>query len=241
MGVYTYNPAEGPATVEEMDPTEGPYEGGTPVHLFGTGLNRRTEVTFVGTAGLSPSGIGDHLVVTTPRAPAAGPAEVVVAHPEEAVIAGHFVYAEPPAPDAPQVISSGPMFGPIAGGTLFTITGLYLDDTTSVAFGDVPATELTTSFGLVTCRTPLGPPAPRPSGWRHTGPATLLNNFCLSGSAPEPEVPTERCRRKAWLTLGTRELDLEDLAAGYACLGLPISVGRRCARWWTIAPTRTAP
>ena len=57
---------------------------------------------------------------------------------------------------APTITSIAPTAGPIAGGTVVTITGTYLSSPTSVKFGTVTATSISSTALSITCTSPAG-------------------------------------------------------------------------------------
>src|SRR5262249_3367610 len=115
-------------TVTALNPTSGTQAGGTPVTITRTAVTRATALNAGATVvscGLPPE---PHLVAdtdpTTPgnRPAGAGPGDVTVGPPAASPPpppADHFTYT---AVTAPAVTGLNPTTGPLAGGTVVTIT-----------------------------------------------------------------------------------------------------------------------
>ncbi len=148
--VFTYVP-----TVSAISPSAGPLGGNTLVTITGTGFtpgtavdfgmnNPATNITVVSATTItatSPQGTGtlDVTVTTLSGTSAASTADV-------------FRYAPPPS-----VAGLSPMEGPLAGGTLVTITGTGFAGATAVYFGTSPATDVTVlSDTTITAGSPAG-------------------------------------------------------------------------------------
>jgi hypothetical protein len=128
-------PAAQPA-VTGISPTHGPEAGGTNVTITGAGLTGATAVTFGTTPGLNVIVENDTTVVAT--APPHGYAIVDVtvttaAGTSATSSADRYTYDEP----APAVTGISPAYGPQAGGTSVTVTGVNLASVTAVMFGSV--------------------------------------------------------------------------------------------------------
>ncbi|MBH0009803.1 IPT/TIG domain-containing protein [Salinibacterium sp. SWN1162] len=136
-GDFTYlaNPS-----VTDLAPTSGPLAGGTEVTITGTGFTGATGVTFDGDAGTSFTVVSDTEITVSSPAHGAGAAAVVVEHPIVDAAAGDFTYT-----DGPAIASLTPDIGPVAGGTVVTITGTGFTGATGVTFDG----EDGTSFDLV--------------------------------------------------------------------------------------------
>ena len=134
---FTYIPAP---TVTGITPTSGPAAGGTSVTITGANFTGVTAVSFGSTAATgftfnsstsitatSPAGTGTvDIRVTTPGGQSA------------AVAADQFTYIA-----APTITSVAPNAGPVAGGTIVTITGTGFTTVSAVTFGATPATGFT--------------------------------------------------------------------------------------------------
>jgi len=136
---YTYSNAP---FVLGVSPTTGPTAGGTLVTITGTGFTGATAVTFGGTAATSFLVTSSTQITATAPAHTAGTVNVVVTGPDGSSPTGgtgdDFVYGS-----APVITAINPASGPIAGGTLVTITGTGFTGATAVKFGATAATSFT--------------------------------------------------------------------------------------------------
>ena len=142
---YTFVAPPALPTVTSLSPTSGPIAGGTVVTITGTNLTGVTGVSFGGTAAAAFSFVSATSVQATSPAHAAGAVDVKVTTPAgtSATSAGDtFTFTAAP-PVLPTVTSISPTSGPIAGGTVVTITGTNLTGATGVTFGGVAATAVT--------------------------------------------------------------------------------------------------
>ncbi|WP_322788755.1 beta strand repeat-containing protein, partial [Sphingorhabdus rigui] len=155
--IYVYL---GQPTVTSVTPATGSTLGGTSVvlrgdNLFGTSIS----VTVGGVAAtnvIAGSGpTAGELRITTP-ANVPGTANIVVTTPggiTPTSPANEFAYVPPP----PQVNSLSVYSGPVAGGTVVTITGNFLTGPTQVTFGGVSATSINVvNDTTITATTPAG-------------------------------------------------------------------------------------
>jgi hypothetical protein len=135
VGAYTYAAAP---TIASVSPTAGPETEGVIVTITGTNFTGATAVTF----GETPTSTFEIDTATQIRAvvPAGtGTVDVSVSTAGgTATLAGAFTYIP-----APTIASVSPSAGPLAGGTMVTITGTGLSGATSVTFGATPATYFT--------------------------------------------------------------------------------------------------
>lgn len=135
---YTYVPVP---VVTDVSPPAGPLGGGTPVTVTGTGLTGATKVTFGSLVGTALSVVSDaELRVTTPARSSTGAVDVRVT-----TIGGTSAVstkAKYSYRDAPTVIGLSPSSGPLAGGTIVTVTGSNLGLASEVAFGDRFGTQI---------------------------------------------------------------------------------------------------
>lgn len=146
--VFTYG--SGPA-VTSLTPTSGNIAGGTLVTITGTGFTGATAVNFGG-ALATPTVTNDTTLTVTAPAHAAGLVDVLVVTPvgTSANVAGdNFTYTA-----GPVVTSITPNSGPIAGGTLVTITGTGFTGATSVTFGGTAVTPTVSSSTSITVLSP---------------------------------------------------------------------------------------
>lgn len=136
--LFTYTAAP---VVTGINPPTGPVGGATVVTITGTGFTGVTGVAFGGTAATNVTLVSDTSVLATAPAHAAGPVDVVVTTPGGASAtstADVFTYTGGPA-----VTAVSPKGGPVAGGTLVTVTGSGFTGATSVTFGGTAGTGLT--------------------------------------------------------------------------------------------------
>jgi predicted esterase len=135
-GQFTYEAVVTPPAVTAVSPAVGPLAGGTVVTLTGTGLAQASQVTFGGTAGTSLNVVSDtELQVTSPARTTVGGVYVRVTTPagtSPQATAARFTYRA-----APTVSAISPSSGPVAGGTVVTITGTDLTGATAVTFGGI--------------------------------------------------------------------------------------------------------
>ncbi len=134
---YTYVAAP---TITSFTPLTGPTAGGTLVTFTGTNLSGTTAITFGAFTGTSVTNLSSTSVtVLTPNDPTPGPVAVqLTTLGGTATAPQQFTYV-----GAPGATGLSPLSGPIAGGTIVTITGSSLTGTTNVTFGGVPATMIT--------------------------------------------------------------------------------------------------
>ncbi|WP_344135100.1 IPT/TIG domain-containing protein [Saccharopolyspora halophila] len=190
-------------TVTGVSPANAQTSGGTVVTITGSDLSGATAVTFGGTPAVSYTVSSNTQITATAPPRAAGPAPVVVTTPggtsNETVVV-FFV-------SAPVLLNLSPTRGPVAGGTVVTITGSDLSGATAVTFGGTPAVSYTvTSNTQITATAPprAAGPAPvvvtTPGGTSNAvsfayiavpvitavtpdqGPATGGNNVTITGS-----------------------------------------------------------
>ncbi|MBF0673279.1 MAG: IPT/TIG domain-containing protein [Salinibacterium sp.] len=117
-------------------PSAGPVSGGTTVIITGTGFTGATGVTFDGTDAATFDVVSDTEIAVTTPAGTAGPADVVILHPDGDANAGVFTY------EAPAITGINPTSGPETGGTSVTITGSNFLGASGVTFDGVPATSV---------------------------------------------------------------------------------------------------
>nr|WP_269330170.1 IPT/TIG domain-containing protein [Kineosporia babensis] len=137
--VYTY---QGLPTLTAISPNSGPTAGGNSVVLTGTGFTTATSVQFgSNAAGFTVN--SDTQITATVPAGSAGAVNVTVttlygltggSNPLQ------YTYVA-----APAVSSVSPVSGPVAGGTLVTVTGTGFTGATAVRLDGVAATGVTVS------------------------------------------------------------------------------------------------
>ncbi|MBV9457469.1 MAG: IPT/TIG domain-containing protein, partial [Bradyrhizobium sp.] len=152
INLFTYNIA--PPTVTGASPNAGDIAGGTQVTITGTNFTGATAVTFGGTNALSVNVVSATQITATAPPHAAGLVNVVVTTPAgSGTGTGLFTFTV----GAPKVTAVTPSAGPLAGGTVLTITGADFTGVTSVTIGGNPATAVTVvSATQITATTPPG-------------------------------------------------------------------------------------
>jgi hypothetical protein len=146
---FTYIPAP---TVTRISPASGPVAGGTAVTITGTGFTGATAVKFSVTPGTSLQVTNDSTLTVTSPARAVGTVDVRVTTPggTSAIVAGDkFIYVP-----APTVTRISPVNGPVAGGTVVTITGTGFTSASTVTFGTVAASVTYNSATRLTATSP---------------------------------------------------------------------------------------
>lgn len=134
---YTYTAAPTP-TITTLTPSSGSALGGNTVTITGSNFGSATAVTFAGTPATSFTVLSPTQVNAVAPAGTAGNAAVVVTTPAAASADFNYVYVVAPAP-----ATVSPTAGVIAGNDSITITGTGLTGTTSVNFGNTPASSFT--------------------------------------------------------------------------------------------------
>jgi hypothetical protein len=108
------------------------------VTVIGTGFTGATDVTFGGTSALPNVTVLSNIMIQaeTPAGTGTVILEVVTPNGNAQAL---FTYVPPGVPTIGWVV---PDTGPAAGGTVVTITGTGLTDTSSVTFGGTPGTNI---------------------------------------------------------------------------------------------------
>jgi hypothetical protein len=146
-------------TVTGVSPTEGPTAGGTVVTVTGTGFGLGTgvaaTVTFGGSAGSNVSVTGPTSASVTTPAHAAGAVDVVIAFGTTSVtVPNAYTYTDAAFP-APTLTAVAPATGPVAGGTVVTLTGTAFRAGATVSFGGAAATAVSVASATsITCTAP---------------------------------------------------------------------------------------
>ena len=145
-------------SISSLTPSSGPGAGGTVVTITGTNFTSATAVTIDTTTFLAGSFTvvdDNHITFTTP-AHIASTVDVSVTNTGgSAAFPGSFTFTPIPVP----TITNGgitPNSGPVAGGTVVTISGTNFVGTSSVTFGGTAANlaACTVTDSLITCTTP---------------------------------------------------------------------------------------
>jgi hypothetical protein len=150
---FTYRVAP---IVTSIAPTSGPVAGGTFVTITGSGFTGASKVLF-GTVAANNFTVSSDTQITafSPASPA-GTVYVTVTTPGGTSVtstADRFTYVP-----APAITNISPNTGPVAGGTLVTITGSGFTGASKVLFGTVAANIITVSDTQITV-TSLASPA----------------------------------------------------------------------------------
>lgn len=135
VAVFTY---VAPPAVTSVSPAGGPTAGDNSVTISGSNFSNANAVSFGGTAGAFTI---DSATSITAKAPAgsAGTVDITVSVSgltSATSAADHYSYA-----DAPTITAISPNKGPIAGGTVVSITGTNLTGATNVLFGATAASS----------------------------------------------------------------------------------------------------
>ncbi|MEO5974866.1 MAG: IPT/TIG domain-containing protein [Ilumatobacteraceae bacterium] len=150
-GGFTYRAA--PA-VTAVSPNGGLPAGGTVVTISGTGFATGATVKFDGDLATSVTVNSDTSITATTPAHVVGAVAVVVTNSDTqtGTLASGFTYRA-----APTVISVTPSSGPVADGTVVTISGTGFVSPATVKFGVTDATGVTVNSGSsITARAPAG-------------------------------------------------------------------------------------
>ncbi len=160
-----------PAGVASVSPSHGSVLGGTVITITGTGLAATSLVKIGGVPCTDVTVLSPTQVRATTPPGSAGDFALSVTTP------GGTSLAPTPFSYVLQAVTSvTPASGPFSGGTPITISGQYLDGTTSVTIGGVPATNVVAvNATTVTAVTPAG----------SVGAATVV----VSGSKGTVTVP----------------------------------------------------
>ncbi|MFF4485945.1 IPT/TIG domain-containing protein [Streptomyces sp. NPDC001544] len=136
-------------------PPSGATAGGTTVTLTGTGLLGATAVRFDTLAATSFTVNSATQITAVTPAHAAGTAAVTVTTPGGTSNPVAYVYLA-----APALASLVPDKGPTQAGTVVTVTGTNLTDTTGVQFGSTPVPFTVVSPTQLTAAAPAGTAGP---------------------------------------------------------------------------------
>ncbi|WP_312218793.1 IPT/TIG domain-containing protein, partial [Brevundimonas sp.] len=147
---YTYVAAP---TVTSISPATGLAAGGTTVTITGTNFSGATRVTFGGTAASAYIESDTQITATAPAGTGTVDVQVTTAGGTSATSsADQYTYIA-----APTVASLSPRAGPMAGGTIVTITGTNFTNVKSVMFGGTAALAYSvTSSNQITAAAPAG-------------------------------------------------------------------------------------
>lgn len=139
-------------TISGLVPTSGPETGGTTVVITGTNFTGATAVTFGATPAASFTVDTDTQITAVSPAHVPATVGVTVTNPAGTSNPGNFTFTPLIA-----VTTIVPNFGPEAGGTAVTITGVCFTGATGVDFGGVAGTAFTVvNDTTITVTTPPG-------------------------------------------------------------------------------------
>ena len=182
--LYSYTAAV--PTVASVSPASGPLTGSTVLTITGTAFTGTTAVTVGGVAATSVTVVSDTSITATAPAGTLGTASVNVTTPGGTSAANSlYSYAA-----VPTVTSVSPASGPLAGGTMITITGTAFTGATAVMVGGVAATSVTVNSGgtSITATTPVRLTTGSVSVTVTTPGGTSVGNLLYSYTAAVPTV-----------------------------------------------------
>jgi len=173
-GGFTYNPE---LDISRVTPTNGPLAGGNQIAITGTNLNDPLTVSIGGTAAtdVSVNPSKTEILCTVPPGPTTGTVDVTVSSPSHGddIIRNSYTYD----PDL-DLTAVTPNFGPLAGGTNITLTGISFFDITGVTIGGLDATNVTVlSSTSITCKSPAS---------TVSGPVDVMVSSLIYGSDTLP-------------------------------------------------------
>ncbi len=189
-GGYTYNP---PPTITSVFPSSGPKAGNTQVIISGTNFFDTVSVQIgavpASVVAVDPSGTS--ITVRTNASLTTGTKNVTVTSSTHGTVVkvNGFTYTPNPPPT---ITSINPNNGPLAGGTVVTITGTNFEGTVNVTIGGVSAGAVTVN-GDKTQVSFATPPAATPGardvvvGSDTHGTVTLGGGFTYN---PPPTITT---------------------------------------------------
>ena len=141
---------------DSVEPPGAPMSGGLFIHISGRGFKSASKVTFDQFSVATPASIltvesDERMTVLAPPGGQPGIANIAVTTDAGTNTIANFVYA-------PYIETVSPQFGPIAGGTVVTITGSgFGDGVKAVKFGENEATNFVlNASGTITATTPPG-------------------------------------------------------------------------------------
>ena len=138
------------ANVTSVVPDTGPIAGGNTVTLYGTNFFPTTQVYFNGQAGTVTYISSHELSVIVPALALSGvrimdasfsqPVDITLNNPDgqSAVFTSDYTYTQ----SAASITEIAPTSGSVSGGTVVTISGTYLENTSSVTFGGTAGDNL---------------------------------------------------------------------------------------------------
>jgi LPXTG-site transpeptidase (sortase) family protein len=215
---FTFVP---PPTITGIDPNKGPISGGQTVTITGTNLTGFSSVTFGGTAATCPGpNTATSLICTTP-AHIAGTVDVAVTTVGgTGTMTNAYTFVPPPT-----IVSVSPNRGPVAGGTVVTISGANLTGA-GFSFGGIAADcSINAEGNQATCTTPahiVGLVNVVVSSWG--GNMTLSNVYSYVYGATLPSTGFAPGRITALPPQSVSYADLGDLWLEIPKLGVQIPI-----------------
>ncbi len=153
---YTYVAAGAAPTVTGLNPTSGPFTGGTTVVITGTAFTGALSVTFSSTPAQSFVVNSDTQITAVSPGFSAATVDVTVTTPNGAsahTAADQFTFG--PAV-IPVVTAISPASGPVTGGTTVTITGTNFANPVAVYFGATMVNIASSTATTLTAVSPAG-------------------------------------------------------------------------------------
>ncbi|MBT0768317.1 IPT/TIG domain-containing protein [Kineosporia sp. J2-2] len=138
---YRYVAPGSAPVLTAVTPSRGPAAGGDTVTLSGVGLTGASAVTLGGTS-VSFTVVSDTEITLTVPINGTGTAVFRVTT-ANGTSTDDVSYTYVPLTELPQITSITPEVGPVAGGTVLTISGSNFDEQTTVAFDGVPGEGVT--------------------------------------------------------------------------------------------------
>ena len=142
---YTSSTSPTPLAVTSVSPSSGPVSGGTAITITGTGFVSGATVRVGGVAATGVTVVSATQLRATTPAGYVGAQNLQVTNPtgQSALAPSGFTYSSSTPTTQLTVTSVSPPSGPVAGGTLVTITGTGFVSGVTVRVGGVAATGVT--------------------------------------------------------------------------------------------------
>ena len=162
---FTYKLPPAPE-VTSVTPNQGELSGKLVVTLIGSNFDTGAKVYFNDTPVQATTYSSTTIKLSTPTWTVPGPVDIKVVNStgQSTIVNGGFTYLAPPPAPAPIITSLTPTEGPLAGGTLITITGQNFGVGAKVYFNDTSIVATTYSSTTIKARTP---------GWTLAGPVKI--------------------------------------------------------------------
>ncbi|HET7710489.1 MAG TPA: IPT/TIG domain-containing protein, partial [Thermoanaerobaculia bacterium] len=189
-GVFTVNQAAAPPTITSLAPASGPVGGGTNVVITGTNFQNNATVRFGNANAISASVTSSTSITAVAPAQEAGKVNVTVTNPDgtSATFDGYTYQST-----APTISAISPDAGPIAGGTVVTISGSNFQNGVTVRFGSTPAASVTfVSSSQLTVITPPLSAGPVTVTVTNPNGETVTTSYLYTGPIPPRRRATKR-------------------------------------------------